>query len=249
MTLHNDRLAGTNSTHLTEEKQGGRRAGTSHPKRPILGLTPPASRAVCFFDLQNLHLSAEEAFGIKQDIDPVALARHVCAQRGWRCDGIRVYSGAPDPRRELAESRMWNDKRMRMEADSAFVYDRLMQYRDHARNTAEGSALIGMKGKEKGIDLRIGLDIAELAYRNEIDVALLFSRDQDFSELIQTVDRLIGNGGREVRLISAFPTSRRRPLRGIYGMQWIELERAAYKSCLEQRTLMQSEMIGAEVAA
>jgi uncharacterized LabA/DUF88 family protein len=38
-------------------------------------------------------------------------------------------------------------------------------------------------GEEKGVDVRIALDVIRLAHRAEYDVALLFSQDQDLSEV------------------------------------------------------------------
>jgi uncharacterized LabA/DUF88 family protein len=40
-----------------------------------------------------------------------------------------------------------------------------------------------LTAEEKGIDVRIAIDVIRLAHRNAYDVALLFSQDQDLSEL------------------------------------------------------------------
>jgi uncharacterized LabA/DUF88 family protein len=40
-----------------------------------------------------------------------------------------------------------------------------------------------MVGREKGIDVRLALDILLLGFRSEYDVAVVFSQDQDLSEV------------------------------------------------------------------
>ena len=60
-------------------------------------IQPTTMRAVSFFDGQNLFHSAKAAFGYTfPNYDPVALAKLVCANRGWDCAGTRFYTGIPD---------------------------------------------------------------------------------------------------------------------------------------------------------
>ena len=82
-------------------------------------------------------------------------------------------------------------------------------------------------GQEKGVDIRIALDIVRLAHRRVYDVALLFSQDQDSSEAAHELRTVAGEQGRWLKIASAFPsspTSRKR--RGIDKTDWIPVERA-----------------------
>src|SRR6266849_2816939 len=66
---------------------------------------PSPTRAIAFFDGQNLFHCARTAFGHNfPNYDPVALANKVCATKGWRCDGVRFYTGVPD----AGDNPFWN---------------------------------------------------------------------------------------------------------------------------------------------
>jgi uncharacterized LabA/DUF88 family protein len=52
---------------------------------------------------------------------------------------------------------------------------------------AIGSALVA---QEKGIDVRIASDVIRMARQDEFDVAVIFSQDQDFSELSDEIRSL-----------------------------------------------------------
>ena len=44
-----------------------------------------------------------------------------------------------------------------------------------------------LTGEEKGINVWIALDVIALAHRREYDVALVFSQDQDLSEVAEEI--------------------------------------------------------------
>src|SRR5690349_661118 len=87
-----------------------------------------APRAMCFVDGQNLHRSAQHAFGIERNVRPFELARAVCKQQGWLCTEVNYYQGSPDPQREPFESRLWLRRRARLTASGVRVFDRRFQY-------------------------------------------------------------------------------------------------------------------------
>ncbi len=91
-------------------------------------------------------------------------------------------------------------------------------------------------GKEKGIDVRIALDIVRMARQKRLDVALLFSQDQDFSEVADEIRLLAQEQGRWIKIASAFPTSRNaNNMRGVQKTDWIKIDQALYDSCLDPR--------------
>jgi uncharacterized LabA/DUF88 family protein len=206
---------------------------------PLTGLVPlrhtSVIRAVCFFDAQNLLKSAEQAFGCTQHANPTMLAAAVCAEQGWRCDGVRFYSGVPDPNRDPNGSMLWQDKCDQLRVEGVSIYTRGLQYIDRSFQLADGSWQSSPRIKEKGIDLRIGLDVVEMALQQTFDVAVLFCRDQDLTELLPTVARLAVQQGRTIRLASAYPESNSRMLRGIDGMEGIPISKDMYEACLDQR--------------
>ena len=82
--------------------------------------------------------------------------------------------------------------------------------------------------------MRIALDVVRLARQNVYDVALLFSQDQDLSEVADEVRAILYEEDRWIRIASAFPispTSRNR--RGVNKTDWLPIDRATYDACLD----------------
>jgi hypothetical protein len=93
-----------------------------------------------------------------------------------------------------------------------------------------------LHGEEKGIDVRIALDVIGMAVRGEYDVALVFSQDQDLSEVADEIRMIARQQSRWIRMACAYPLS---PTtgnkRGINNTQWIHIDRKMYDSCLDSR--------------
>ena len=62
------------------------------------------------------------------------------------------------------------------------VYSRSLRYRNRRVDLPDGTRHYVLTGEEKGIDVRIAL-----AHRHEYDVALVFSQDQDLSEVAEEI--------------------------------------------------------------
>jgi hypothetical protein len=91
-------------------------------------------------------------------------------------------------------------------------------------------------GQEKGVDVRLALDIVRLAHRRVYDVAVVFSQDQDLSEVADEVRVIAQEQDRWIKMASAFPASpTSRNKRGINRTDWIQLDRATYDACLDPR--------------
>ena len=84
--------------------------------------------------------------------------------------------------------------------------------------------------------MRIALDAIALAHRLEYDVALVFSQDQDLSEVADEIRAIAREQRRWIKIASAFPhgpASRNR--RGINKTDWVRIDRALYVQCLDPR--------------
>ncbi|MFW6158976.1 MAG: hypothetical protein ACOC8E_06420, partial [Planctomycetota bacterium] len=81
---------------------------------------------------------------------------------------------------------------------------------------------------------RIALDIVRMARQNSYDVALVFSQDQDLSEVADEVRRISEEQDRWIKVACAYPFS---PTydnrRGINRTDWIKIDRATYDKCLD----------------
>jgi hypothetical protein len=73
-----------------------------------------------------------------------------------------------------------------------------------------------------------------LTYRKEFDVGIVFSQDQDLSEVVSEIREIAKDQGRMVEMYCAFPrsgsTTNTYPIRGTTA---IEIERAVYDACVD----------------
>ena len=91
-------------------------------------------------------------------------------------------------------------------------------------------------GEEKGIDVRIAVDVVSLAWQHAFDVVLIFSQDQDLSEVAREIRDIARRQDRWIKIASAFPVSPAATNRkGINWTDWIRIDRETYDSCLDPR--------------
>jgi uncharacterized LabA/DUF88 family protein len=91
-------------------------------------------------------------------------------------------------------------------------------------------------GPEKGIDVRIAIDVIRMAYRGEHDVALIFSQGQDLTEVADEIRAISAEQDRWLKIASAFQSSLTSSnTRGINRTDWIPIERTVCDSCLDPR--------------
>ena len=147
---------------------------------------PAIKRVVAFVDGQNLYRSAKTAFGYHYpNYDVQALARTVCAGEGWQLDQVRFYTGIPDVTDNAFWNHFWNAKFAQMGRQGVHVFWRLLRYRNESVHLPDGTEVTVLVGREKGVDVRLALDVVRLASRHEYDIALVFSQDQDLSEVAE----------------------------------------------------------------
>jgi len=200
-------------------------------------IEPSTKRVVAFIDGQNLFYAAKEAFGYSYpNYDVKALAETVCQRKGWQLAETHFYSGIPHRQDHPKWHHFWMAKMRVMSWQGVHVYNRPLRYRNQSVDLPNGSVQTVLVGEEKGIDVRIALDVIRLAYEGGCEVLLLFSQDQDLSEVADEVRRVARLQQRWLKIACAFPispTSRNR--RGINSTDWIEVDRATYDACLDTR--------------
>ncbi|MGC6520251.1 MAG: NYN domain-containing protein [Candidatus Puniceispirillaceae bacterium] len=181
----------------------------------------PLPRVIAFFDGQNIYHSAKTAFpGAGDDYDPKSLAGLIAQRQGWTLVQTRFYTGVPDPKRDKNSADGWNARLQRMRHDGCVTVSRQLKYN-----------LAGVP-REKGIDVRLALDLIRLTLDRQMDVPLIFSQDSDFVEVSNEVRRLNRQGGHFVRMASAYPRSPlERNRRGIAQTDWHRFDRADWDSC------------------
>jgi len=145
-------------------------------------------RTVAFVDGQNLFHAARKAFGYTYpNFDVAALCAAVCAAQGWQPQGTRFYTGVPAAKDDERWHRFWNAKLAAMGRQGVVVFSRPLRYRERTVNLPDGSQHAVVVGEEKGIDVRLALDVIAGAHRREFDVGLILSQDQDLSEVAREI--------------------------------------------------------------
>jgi hypothetical protein len=124
------------------------------------------------------------------------------------------------------------------------VFSRSLRYRNKIVKLPNGLTHAFLTAEEKGIDVRIAIDVIRLAHRGEYDVALLFSQDQDLSELCAEIRVIAQEQDRWIKIASAFPVSPTTTnRRGIPNSDWVRIERVMYDSCLDQRDYRPKQIV------
>ena len=116
------------------------------------------------------------------------------------------------------------------------LFSRSLRYRNRRVCLPDGSEQTFLYAEEKGIDVRIAIDVIRMAHHREYDVAVIFSQDQDLSEVADEIRVIASEQDRWIKVASAFPVSPVIPKqRGIDKTDWIPIERALYDACLDPR--------------
>ncbi len=148
------------------------------------------SRVIVFVDAQNFYRSARRAF-FDDATDPYrvgqfharALGELLCARDAGRSlAAVRLYTGRPDAYLQPAAYRANVRQCQAWEQAGCYVFTRQLRYPYGWPDNADGQG-----PQEKGIDVRMALDIALLAYRREYDVAIVCSGDSDLIPAIEEV--------------------------------------------------------------
>lgn len=198
---------------------------------------PIVKRAVAFIDGQNLYHSARDAFGYSwPNYDPLELARAVCRSQGWEPIGVRFYTGIPDPGRDPVWHHFWEAKFAQMKRRGVWIFSRPLKYREKTVDIPGGGSITVPFRIEKGVDVRLALEVVRACREGTCDVPLIFSQDQDFSEVAEEIRAIAREQGRWIRIASAFPVSPTyASKRGIDKTDWIRIDRKTYDACIDQR--------------
>jgi uncharacterized LabA/DUF88 family protein len=198
---------------------------------------PAIKRAIAFVDGQNLFHNAKLAFGCSYpNYDVQKLAQAVCHQSGWTLSKVHFYTGVPSASDNSFWHGFWSNKLAMMGRRGIQVYSRQLVYRNKTIAVPGFGDYTFPNGEEKGIDVRLALDALDAAHRDQFDVALIFSQDQDLSELASLTRLVASFQKRWIKIASAFldsPTCTNR--RGINYTDWCRIDKATYDKCIDPR--------------
>lgn len=154
-----------------------------------------------FIDYQNTYMRAREAFGdptTEHDytfgqVFPRRLAvllRQRAEEKGFDRElvDVRIYRGEPDAQRSSkGQAACQRQVRFWREQAAVTVITRPLHYRIVGKDSGEPR----WEAREKGIDVRIAVDLVRGALNDEYDVAVLFSADSD---LVPAAEAVLDSG-------------------------------------------------------
>jgi len=198
---------------------------------------PQEKYAMAFIDGQNLFQHAKAAFGhFHPNFDPIKLHKAVCAEKGWIPNLVRFYTGIPDKRESSMWAGYWEKRLLWMKRAGIHVVTRPLRYRKQEIEHPDGTKEIFSTAQEKGIDVRLALDIVGCARKGEYNVGIIYSQDQDLTEVVEEVKDIAREHNRWIRLACAFPYGpNASSKRGVNGTDWIKMDEAFYNACLDPR--------------
>jgi uncharacterized LabA/DUF88 family protein len=207
----------------------------------FMPIEPSANRAIAFIDGQNLFYNAKTAFGYAYpNYNPLALATKICSEYKWSLMETRFYTGLPDQFKDPFWHRFWSAKLASMARQGIKSYTRPLKYRTEQIKLSDGTCEIITTKQEKGIDVRLALDVVRFALDNKYDVGLIFSQDQDLSEVADEIKAISILQNRWIQIASAFPVGAGTiNKRGINQTKWITIDQTLYQSCLDHRDYRQ----------
>lgn len=195
----------------------------------------PVLYSMAFFDVQNLFRHAKDAFQVTPgdgyhhpNFDPKKLHAAVAAELGFTPTLTRFYTGVPPESESEMWSGYWNSRTIALKRSGVVVETRKLRY--HIEEDHNGDEI--KIAHEKGIDIRIALDLVRCARRKEFDVAIIFSQDQDLSEAVSEIKDIAREQKREVTVYSAYPFNLD-ARRGINGATWFQIEQSVYDNCID----------------
>ena len=121
-------------------------------------------RTVAFFDGQNLFHQSRKAFGYSfPNYDPQKLSELICQEKLWELREVHFYTGIPSQIDKPNWHHFWTAKMAVMGTRGIRTFSRSLRYRNQSIGLPNGSTTVALIGQEKGVDVRIALDIVRLA--------------------------------------------------------------------------------------
>jgi len=157
----------------------------------------------------------------------------VCGVQGWYLAQVRFYSGIHDATENARLHHYWTAKLAAMGTRGIWTFIRTLRYKNQEVTLPTGAKTTVRVGREKGVDVRLALDIVRLAREGAFDVGLIFSQDQDLNEAVKEVRAVARKDDRWIKLACAYPHPQSRNNRGIDQTDWIKLDRTLYDANLD----------------
>lgn len=188
-------------------------------------------RTIVLFDGQNLYHGAKDAWRTQPAIGPskyswpsydvVKLATTLASKTSGRTiTQIRFYTGVPDSNQDSFWHYFWTNKLRYLRSQGVEVY----------------RGRINTSNQEKGVDVKLAIDLIQLTYEKQYEVAIIVSQDWDFGPAVRLAKEIAKDQHRQLIFESHFPigpgsTSER----GVPGTIWLPIDQTTYDACYDSR--------------
>lgn len=200
--------------------------------------SPSICRVHAFFDAQNLFLTAKECFGYKYpNFDPIKLAKEITKlERGRKLKKIHLYTGVHSIKEDEFLHKFWMNKLQGLRRAGVDAHHRFLKYTEVKKITESGEVEIIKKPREKGVDVKIAVDLIRLARKGLYDTVIIFSQDTDLNEAIDELYEVKKEFNRWIRFECAYPYKEgmKNP-RGLKRTKWWKISKELYDKCLDER--------------
>ena len=186
----------------------------------------PLKKTIAFIDGQNLFYSIKNSFGYEYpNYDVKKLANLVCKKQNWRLTKTSFYTGIPKQKDNPFWHYFWSSKisTLKRKKNVSVYYRFIHQNKNKFECPYCKKETFFKKQDEKGIDVRIAIDVLRAVLNKKCDVILLFSQDQDFAEVADEIRQIAKERGHFVKIASAFPENSKQ--RGINKTDWIPFDK------------------------
>ena len=204
------------------------------PQAPAV---PPPSRVNVYVDGFNLFCSLKRRFAYREmNTDIAKLARAIIATKPNRVLATAYYYiGVARPQHDKESHEWWSRKLAAMGKLGVKTVRRNLKPRDL---TVEITGIVNHKFQkvkliEKGIDLRLGLDLVKHTTAKAFDAAIIFSQDGDLAEAVQDSYEIAAQQKRHISVECAYPVDGINPQYGINKATPIEFDRVLYDTCID----------------
>ncbi|MDI6892285.1 MAG: NYN domain-containing protein [Actinomycetota bacterium] len=188
---------------------------------PKIPERPSPLNVIVFVDGQNFYNDCRKMFG-KGETHPHLLGEELCSERfgsDRKLRQVRFYTGIHTPDGNPKMHAYMTRRLEMMKATGVWTFARSLKYsKEWVRNREGGPEFIEItKGREKGVDVRLALDLVWLALAEGFDVAVVVSTDTDLDEAVKDVLELREITGRWLAVENAVcvppvnPATGRRP--------------------------------------
>lgn len=195
-----------------------------------------------FVDGQNFYHSVRERFHYQHPNYDIQKIAYLCVSKipdvssikQVDLEYVRFYTGIHENSKNVRLHSFWTKKLAVIGSrPNTKVFSRALRY-TMKELVVDGNRTNVFVAREKGIDVRIAIDMLNGALYNQYDVAVLVSLDNDFIEVFKEIDeRVQVTTNRSIMLACAYPVVTGREHGISANCRWLKISKEEYDSCID----------------